>query len=448
MKSLSIYARLLLALAGGLLLVFLATGYMTQVSTRNAVASSYDLQLVANSRLLWLLVREELDEMRDLGEINIQLNPRILPENVAGLQDFARERAFRVIKHGQVLLNSANAPADSVPPVPCGFSEQHQNGLVWRAYALCQPGDVRVESWEDMTNRSGLLASIRNDVLGSALLALPAIALITVLALRLALRPLRQMRRDLVRQNVEQIEPLATTGLTPELQPLAGALNRMLEKLRHLRQREAEFIDNAAHELRTPLAALQLHAEMIARAPDDAARQEAVDQLGQSARRIAGLLDQLLMLIRVGSMPDERTAVPLQPLVREVITAFLPVAAQRDIELEVSGSEAASLSSNRALLALLLQTVLDNAIKYAPDGSHIGIELMERGIAVCDEGPGIPPAERAEVFSRFYRGKNVLAPGSGLGLSIAAEVASRLGLQIKLLDNPSGRGLRVEILPV
>ena len=223
------------------------------------------------------------------------------------------------------------------------------------------------------------------------------------------------------------------------------SLNGLLGDLARSLEQERRFTDNAAHEMRTPMATLNAQAAAMLNARNITERKKAAARLSKGVKRASRLLDQLLTLARIRHAPMADTAFNLYDHARDAIREIFPKAKEKRIELSLSGDETASLTSKPALLAILLNNLLDNAIKYAPDDSAVRVSVSSDSVTICDQGPGIPEAERELVFTRFYRVEGVTQTGSGLGLSIVRNIADLLSADIVLSEPIEAQGLCVRI---
>jgi two-component system OmpR family sensor kinase len=243
--------------------------------------------------------------------------------------------------------------------------------------------------------------------------------------------------------------PLAERNLPDELRPLAGSLNDLLARLDAALSAQRRFTADAAHELRTPLAALKLQLDMARRAADAAGREAAYVDLDEGVRRASHLVDQLLTLARIEPEAMQSGAVDcdLVAIAKDAIVGRAALAAGKGVDLGLAQATPAVVHGNPASLGVLLSNLLDNALRYTPAGGRVDVSVEQRdGVAtlgVADTGPGIPPEERERVFDRFYRGK-ATEPGSGLGLSIVRRIADAHRASIALDDVPGG-GLRVTV---
>lgn len=335
------------------------------------------------------------------------------------------------------------------PQVRLGFSDIALDGVHWRVYALQTPEHtVRVAQ-----NRDERLARARGlawrAVLPSALLAPLLMAAVWLLITR-ALAPVERMRRQVAARPADDLSALPETGLPAEVVPLVRELNGLFDRVRVAFEAQQHFVADAAHELRSPLAALKLQAQGLRRAADDGSRDIALQRLEGGIDRAIRLVGQLLALARADADAEATQAVDLEALAREVVAELLPQAGTRGIDLGLEASEPATVRGQPAMLGMLLRNLLENAVKYAPEGGRVDLSLLRGAdgstcVVVEDNGPGIPQAERARVFDRFHRVPGSDAPGSGLGLAIVQAIARRHGAQVALDPSPTLGGLRVVV---
>ena len=234
------------------------------------------------------------------------------------------------------------------------------------------------------------------------------------------------------------------------MSPLVNALNGLLQRLGQTLEAQRAFLSDAAHELRSPLTALKLQIESLRRAPDDAARMEAVTALSDGVDRAARIVEQLLALARSepGAQPPAMESLDLCELVRQAVADTVPYALSRGSRFELQADEPVTVRGERQGLTALVRNLADNAVRYSPPGSQVELRVsVEAGVPtlqVDDAGPGIPPSERERVFDRFYRRAAGGEEGTGLGLAIVKSVAARHGATVTLGESPAG-GLRVTV---
>jgi signal transduction histidine kinase len=266
------------------------------------------------------------------------------------------------------------------------------------------------------------------------------------------LKPLRTVATELSERNVNSLQPIASKELPGEVKPLVDALNDLLERLANAFTMQKHFIADAAHELRTPVAALSIQVELAQRATLDEDRQISLCEVQAGVTRLAHLTQQLLTLARLE--PDAQSpvmqSVELSALCKSVISDQVRRAEASGIDLGLAEHAASSISGDPETLRILLNNLIDNAIRYAGAQAKIDVAVHEtdQGIVleVCDNGPGISAGDRERVLERFYRGNNQRGSGSGLGLSIVKTIAEQHGAQVVLDAAPNGLGLRVQII--
>jgi two-component system OmpR family sensor kinase len=276
------------------------------------------------------------------------------------------------------------------------------------------------------------------------------------LVINYSFRPVSRLAARLDAKESNHLAKLPIDGMPDELRPFIESINRLLERIATMFEQKRRFIADAAHELRSPITALTLQAENLSHADLPPESRERLVVLETGIRRTAHLLEQLLALAKyeAGSLPHVPHA-SLDNVVKGVVADLLPFARLRSVDLGFKRIEETSIASDSIALAVLVRNVLDNAIRYSPEGGQIDISLFRdrtRGIlCIEDTGPGIPNKDLARVFDPFYRGSQTGAQGTGLGLSIVLRIVESLSGSI-ILENiaaPDRTGLRVTIiLPV
>jgi two-component system sensor histidine kinase TctE len=273
------------------------------------------------------------------------------------------------------------------------------------------------------------------------------------LAVTRNLRKVDEIAARLADYEPDCLIPIADVESTPrEIGPLINAINRLIRKLHEGQDSQKRFIANAAHQLRTPLAALQVQTERVLREPDPLKHGQALSDVHRGVTRLHHVTQQLLTLMR-----SERQVEPMfklapldmAALAREEVERWTDAAVARDIDLGYDGPQGNLMVHGEPhLLRELASNLLDNAIRYNANSGTVTLSLADAPVRLCveDDGPGIPESERALVLERFYRGANSENEGCGLGLPIAREIAARHGAQLIIAANPSGRGTRVEVI--
>jgi two-component system sensor histidine kinase TctE len=291
----------------------------------------------------------------------------------------------------------------------------------------------------------------------TAALAGPNLALILITlvligwGIEVGLKPLDRLRRHVAARSPKDLTPLPIAEVPEELQPLIAALNSQFALLAESLTSQERFLSDAAHQLKTPLAALQSQLELAAGDPDAASRQRRLSEMMEALGRVSHLTHQLLALARAepsAGLQAQLQRIRLDDVAGRIVQSHLDAAIARDIDLGFE-LDAAEVEGVPWLLHELLANLVDNALAYVPAGGHVTLRCGRREqrpfIEVEDDGPGIPPAERSRVFERFYRLPGSAAGGCGLGLAIVREIAASHGATVGIGDGAAGRGTRIAV---
>lgn len=435
----SLKRRLLLALLGAITLAWLAAAAYTYFDARHEINELLDAHLAQSASLIVAQVGREFEEI-DL-------------EHMPQLHERSRRVAFQIWERGRTLrLHSANAPQGRLSVREEGFSDTVIDGKRWRVFSGWD-GERRflVQIGERDETRREIAASIATSLLAPLLLALPALGLFVWFSITRALRPLRMLGRQVAERRPDNLAALRIDGAPVEVAPLVNSLNALFGRVSRLIENERRFTADAAHELRTPLAALKTQAQVARGAAGDAERRRALDNVIAGCDRAHRLVEQLLTLARLE--PDQvgahREPCEMRTLAQQTIAELAPAALSRNIEIELTDGAPVAIDGYPGLIGILLRNLIDNAIRYSPGGTTVWVEAANAEgaalLTLTDEGPGIAPEERTRVGQRFYRILGSGQSGSGLGLSIVRRIAEIHGATVDLEAGPGGRGLRVTV---
>ena len=377
----------------------------------------------------------------------------------AGTVRIAQEEvAFAVRAYddgGRVFFESGlpALPPDAPKTLDPGFSVVATPDGPWRVYTHVTPeGVVQVAQAEAV--RDALARELSLRMLLPELLFVPVLALLVAWILKRALAPLDETSRRVRERNAARLDPLPTAGVPRELTALVAQVNALLGRLAASLESERRFVADAAHELRSPVAALALQIQLAERAVTEAGRSAALAELKKGVARAGRLVQQLLDLARLEpGIPSEVPGrVDLAQLTRDVIGSFAARADAQDVDLGAEAPLSVLVTGRSSELRSLVANLIDNALRYAPPQTAVTVSLREASgaveLAVEDAGPGIPVEQREHVMRRFQRVDGDLSAGSGLGLPIAKAIVERHNGSLALHEARPGRqppGLRVQV---
>jgi two-component system sensor histidine kinase TctE len=339
-------------------------------------------------------------------------------------------------------------------PSPPGEAMAHNtvydgnNVRVVSVHAPCGRSSCTVLVAETMVKRERLARDLLLQSILPELLIAAATLLIVWFGVKQGLRPLARLSEEIKARSAGDLRPIDAAGAPEETRPLVGALNGLLQEVSAASRKQQRFLADAAHQLRTPLAGLQAHAELALAQPLPDTSRAQIERVHQATIRTGRLANQLLALAR--AEPGVRMSLApldLKSLVEREADAWVHQALARDIDLGFE-LEVARVEGDAFLLREALANLVHNALEYSQRGARVTVHTGRREAAsfveVEDDGPGIAPAERGRVLERFYRVPGTAGTGSGLGLAIVREIAAGHGASVAITDSPSG-GCRVAI---
>ena len=438
-RPLSLKQRLLLSLLGSIALAWLATAVFSYFDAVHELDELLDAHLAQTAAMLVTQAGHEVEE------IDTDRTPR--------LHKHAKRAAFQIWENGNALrLHSAGVPTVRMSPQNEGFSDAVIGGKRWRVFSAWD--DERrylVQVGERYEGRRDIALSIVKNLLLPLLFALPVLGLLVWLNVARTLRPLAALGRQVAQRDPGTLVALDSGEIPAEVMPLVESLNRLFQRVAQLIDNERRFTADAAHELRTPLAALKTQAQVARGAVDAAARTRALDNVIAGCDRATHLVQQLLTLARLD--PEEPAskaeACDLRVLARAAVAELAPYALSRKIEIDLAEGAPVGVPGNAGLIAILLRNLIDNAIRYSPEGGSVLVlaagDDRTGTLTVTDQGPGIPAEERNKVGQRFYRVLGTEESGSGLGLSIVKRIAELHGATVSLDEGEQGAGLSVSV---
>ncbi|WP_234192400.1 MULTISPECIES: ATP-binding protein [Pseudacidovorax] len=347
-------------------------------------------------------------------------------------------------REGRLLFSAPQLRDRALAAPPGRVGTMDMEGVPYWVYRA-DTGRWRVYAAEPERTLALVVPNNTRAVLPYLLIALPLVLVPAWLAVALGLRPLRQLTQRLQRRSPDDLTPLGFRARHAELQPLAEALDGLLMKLKARIDRERAFVQDAAHELRTPMAVIATQAHALGGAADAGQRREAQQQLEAAIARASHLTQQLLDLARLDDAPPAVPAtLDVAQWLRQVMADMAPAALARDMDLSLVAPDQLMATVEPAALLSIVQNLLANATGHTPPGTRIVVTLANSPHPLCisveDDGPGIPDEASGQVFERFHRGADPLTRGAGLGLAIVRQAAQRLGGEVRLAPGLEGRG--------
>lgn len=445
MKRFSLQGRLLLLLLAGLAVVWAAMLGAGYHEITRQVGQLADLRLQQGARTLLALDLKRLARVADSDE---DRSARIRHGETA---DHMQPLMFQVWSRTGVLqLASDDAPAAPFDSSE-GYATRAADGRSWRSFSVY---DEHHGYWlvvlEPLAVRERPVREVAEQVGEVAFFALPVLMLLVWVGVRTGLSPLDRMSRAIGTRDAGNLDRIQLDKVPNEAAPLVEALNALLARLSRSLDRERAFTADAAHELRTPLAAIRVQAEVALNAQDDASRRRALAQVIAAVDRASHLAQQLLTLARLehgGALKQE--TVDLAALAAECMARRANDATARGIDIELEAGHECRLQGDPATLGILIDNLLDNAIKYGVEGSHVRVSVQRVDdaveLTVADDGPGIGETDPTRLHDRFFRGEGVSATGSGLGLSIVERIAAAHAGAVSAAPGLGGAGLAISI---
>ena len=441
----SLFRRLLLGFIAVMLGIWLAALAWDVYETKTTSRQETVQEAKGLCRQILVFMRIVAERPRDM--------PRIVKEMGLVRTALYEERGLYAERMQIQVWQGKNIVYTSSPDLPTEVPTAHSSD---------QSIDNPLVVWVENDPASGITVRVAQEVVGQwmfnitsigyyflpLLYSFPFLLIPAYFIIKVGLRPLKSIVTEIEDRSASDLSPLATSPYA-ELSPLVGSVNRLMERLTQRLDREQEFLVDAAHELKTPLAVIQVNAESLINEPNPVYIKEAHEGLRQGVLRATHTVHQLLAFARSGA---DRDTVDFQELnLIELVRARMALAAQlafqRGIEIELHSPESCTLPLHRETVVSLIDNLLSNAVKYSPDGGRIlvrvSLEAESVRLVVADEGPGIPAELYQKVFERFFRLPGQDQPGSGLGLSIAERSAERNNGSVRLDVGLEGKGLSV-----
>jgi two-component system sensor histidine kinase QseC len=421
---------------------------------RGEVNELMDAQLAQSARALLELSSHELYEQL---AFNAGTDKKPSKDFKPQIHPYEQHVAFQIWStDGELAVRSPSAPETPLVEVNNKFLDRIVGEESWRVFAIAnETTGIQVQVGEHYEQRNALSNEVAARLLTPLFVSMPLIVIMIWIWIGRALQPLNKVAEEIRQRKPENLQPIETQGVPLEAKPMVDALNALLDRVHVAYDNIRLFTSNAAHELRTPLAALKVHSQLALRAEDDDERMSAMRRVERGVDRATALVEQLLTLTRLEpeAAASEKEDVHLHVLVEEVIAELAPLAIKKGIEVSLSDADCCVVSGNPSMLGMLIRNLVENAIRYTPEQGRVVVSLVAVNdtvrLRVADSGPGIPASEREKVFSRFYRGKEHHREnkenGTGLGLAIVERICALHHARIELQES-AFHGLQIDVL--
>lgn len=434
----SLQGRLLVLVLGAVLLLWLGVAVTTWRDAKHELDELLDGHLAQAAALLVVQQAVDVDDGDGLAD-------------APTLHRYAPKVAFQVWHAGALAMRSGNAPAERLSRITSGFQTLQIHGVDWRVFAARgAESDIQVYVGEQLDSRASILWAVMHSVLWPMLFGLPLLALAGWWAVRSGLAPLRRLSLQLEQRDPQALAPITLAEAPREMAPLLVALNRLFDRIAALLESERRFTADAAHELRTPIAAIRAQAQVAQGAESNLEREHALRATLQGCDRATHLVEQLLTLSRLEAQaPGDGSLVDLSDVVQHVVADVAPLALDKRQAIALDAPASCEVRGDAALLGVLVRNLVDNAVRYSPQSAQVFIGVScsasELSLSVDDSGPGLSPPDRLRLGERFFRALGTGESGSGLGWSIVNRIAAAHGASISVGDSASLGGLSVVV---
>jgi len=453
-RRLLILLLLIISLVGG---ITLARSYL---ASTHEIEEVFDAELAQSARSLQAIVLHNLKSIDYYAAqtlLDYDPGPDIKKNRRAG-HSYERKLAFQVWDAPErLILHSSSAPItplspDSMTPEHRGFTDVVIEGVDWRVFSLWDHNNrYLIQIGEHRAIRNELVNKIVMQLFAPSFISIPVLALLIWFAIGRGLSPISRVVNEVIRREPDYLKSINIKSIPEEIYPLVQELNALFLRLEDAFIKERRFTDDAAHELRTPLAALKTQVQVALRAQNDEERDMALSHMLEGVDRATHLVHQMLTLARLGNADSQKNikTIELHNFVQEVMAQLAPGALEKNIELTFSGDNKAYIKAQSTSLQILLGNIIDNAIKYSPRQGDITVMLTHHEahivLSIDDSGPGIQAEFQQQIFERYFRILGTKVDGCGLGLAIAQQCAERLNATIKIENSSQNGGLNVKI---
>lgn len=438
-----------------MILILGGMGLAAHFVTEHESEEIFSARLATSARVLEVLAAKQLEHATITNPIIIELPDELehqhsSTEEISG-HPYESKISFQIWhSNGKLLAKSATAPDKPLGPMTEGFGKNLIGDDLWQVFKL-KSGDTWVMVAEMDSVRGEMagdlgVAIMTPLIIGSLLLLI----VINLIAYR-SFQPLQALANVIAAREPQSIKPIKLSKTPTELKPVIDELNHLLDRVQKAFKREQQFIDAAAHEIRTPIAALQLHIENAVNAKNDADRDQSLSEALNGLRRTTRLTEQLLTLSRVSSATDQekQQVLSLDGICKEVVKNTKPLINQRGQTIELQVNDDCLIHGEQHKIERVIQNLIDNASQYGSVHGLISVSLAKVAntirLVVSNDGDTIPDSEKIKVFDPYYRILGSKSFGSGLGLAIVKEIIQQHKGSIRIEDKSAGNGVQMII---
>ena len=447
MKHHSLRTRLLLLLCSAVILTACIQAFIAYRTSLDEINEIFDYQMQQIARSL-----QPGFPVNGLSvNLNVNVNVNVNAHGAGDLPTAGPQFLIQVTTlDGQKIFQSSPAialPLDAKP----GISVYESGGTTYKVYSHLS-GARRIQVAQDRESRRNMARTLALRTETPIVAMVPLLILLVWWVVSVSLTPLERVRKQLAERHADALSEVEEAALPSEVRPLVHEFNLLLGRVRNAYEGQKNFIADAAHELRSPLAALKLQIDGLRRATDASTRDLAINRLTSGIDRATRLVAQLLVLARQQASPvaiETQTQIVLSSTVRSIVGDLWETAQAHQLDFGMAMSDPGTITGYADALCILIRNLLDNAIKYTPPGGTINVSVVATPdtmqLSVEDSGPGLSPQDRHRVFDRFYRVTGSPGGGSGLGLAIVKSVADVHSAMISMGRAKTLGGLRVEV---
>jgi two-component system sensor histidine kinase QseC len=439
-KNYSLKKRLLKWISFPILVISFLILLIAAICSWHEIEEVYDAQLVHLAKTLLQLTEHKIE---DREYLNIPLGL----ENPNLQHRYENKMAFRIWSHDKIILQSTTADKFVNVEAPPGFSNQKVNGKPWRFFVYIDAEKyIKIETAERYAIRYELIGQLMTSLAIPMAILIPLLLFIVWIGVHKSITPIIALSSEVDARKIDDLTPIKNGDTPNEIFPLVEAMNRLFIRIGDSFRREREFTDHAAHELRTPLAAMKTQTQvLLKKASSMPDCRDGLDNLNATIDRTTHLVEQLLSMARLQSDTPPMETINLSDILEEAAGQTKALVERKKQILNLNICPDIRIEGHPDSIYMLFHNLLDNAVKYTPEGGKIIVTLNpDKTVSISDTGPGISDADKKRVFNRFVRVDKTGQTGSGLGLSIAQWVAETHKAALSLHDNiPYGLAVKI-----